>query len=52
MYVTDFTELREEILSMVGGRPLFSASKTVGKDLGQRMLAEPKDIKELLAKKP
>jgi len=52
VHITDFVELREEILQTVGGRPLFSAAKAGGTDVGQQMLDELKEIKELLSNKP
>jgi membrane protein YdbS with pleckstrin-like domain len=50
VHVGDFIELRENILRIVGGRPLFSAPKPAADDVGQQMLSELKEIKELLSK--
>lgn len=50
VHVTDFIELREDILRIVGGRPLFSTPKAA-EDTGQQMLSELREIKELLSKR-
>jgi membrane protein YdbS with pleckstrin-like domain len=50
VHVTDFIELRENILRVVGGRPLFSAPKPAAEEVGERMLSELKEIKGLLSK--
>ena len=50
VHVTDFIELRENILRVVGGRPLFSTAKPAAEDVGQQMLSELREIKELLSK--
>jgi hypothetical protein len=51
VHVTDFIELRERILRIAGGRPLFSTPKAAFEDTGQQMLSELREIKELLSKK-
>jgi membrane protein YdbS with pleckstrin-like domain len=51
VHVADFIELRENILRVVGGRSLFSAPKPAVDDVGQQMLSELKEIKELLSKR-
>ena len=51
MFVSDFLELREEILSIVKGRPLFGVSGIYSETLYQQMLEELKEIRKLLSSK-
>ncbi len=48
MHVSNFSEVREKVLSMVRGKPLFGARVS---DLEAEMLLELRKIKELLEKK-
>ncbi|MCX8181502.1 MAG: PH domain-containing protein [Candidatus Methanomethyliaceae archaeon] len=52
MFVPDFLELREEILNIVKGRPLFGVPGVHSDVLGQQMLEELKEIRKLLSSKP
>ena len=49
IHVAHFLELRERILQVVGGRPLFGAA-TVKEDIAPQMLRELQEIKKLLSK--
>lgn len=50
MYIPDFLRLREEILSVIRGRPLFGPSVT-SESLEQQMLEELKEIRKILNSK-
>jgi len=52
VHVTDYIELREKILRIVGGKPLFSTSQPEGEEVGKQMVAELKEIKDLLSRRP
>jgi membrane protein YdbS with pleckstrin-like domain len=50
MHIPDFLELREEILGIVKGRPLFAISGARPGDVGPQILEELKEIRKLLEK--
>ncbi len=50
MHIPDFLRLREEILSVIRGRPLFGPSVT-SESLEQQMLEELKEIRKILNSK-
>lgn len=51
MFVPDFLELREEVLRIVRGRPLFGFHDAPFEVLGRQMLEELKEIRKLLSSK-
>jgi len=48
IHVPDFLSLREEILGVVRGRPLFAAPGAGSDSIGQQMLEELREIRKLL----
>jgi len=48
MHVPNFLALREEILGVVRGRPLFAAPGSGSDSIGQQMLEELREIRKLL----
>ena len=48
IHIPDFLSLREEILGVVRGRPLFAAPGAGSDSIGQQMLEELREIRKLL----